>query len=213
MMIKKGPRIKKAYFITLEGIEGCGKSTQIRKVARYMKKRGLPVIVVREPGGTAIGEKIRKILLDKMNVAMSPATEALLYCAARAQIVNEVIMPSLCKGITVICDRFYDSTLAYQGYGLQMDLRSLVSLCSFAAGRLVPDMTFLLDLPVKIGLKRAGRTDRIEDRSCAYHENVRKGFLALAKRHRKRFFVINGARTVPEVQKDIEKVLDRVIGN
>jgi dTMP kinase len=204
---------KKTYFITLEGIEGCGKSTQIRNIARFLKQRGIPVLIVREPGGTVIGEKVRKILLDKKNVTMSYAAEALLYCAARAQIVDEVIMPALSKGITVICDRFYDSTLAYQGYGLGMDLRSLTSLCSFAAKGLVPDITFLLDLPVKVGLTRAGRTDRIEDRSVVYHGKVRKGFLKLAEKHKNRFVVLDGARTVAEVSKDIQKALAHVIGN
>ncbi|MBN1494103.1 MAG: dTMP kinase [Candidatus Omnitrophica bacterium] len=204
---------KKGYFITLEGIEGCGKSTQICHVARYFKRHKKPYIIVREPGGTKIGEKIREILLDKKNNAMAHSAEVLLYCAARAQIVHEVIAPALKKGITVICDRFYDSTIAYQGYGLGMDLRRVQDLCAFAADGLVPDITLLLDLPVKTGLTRAGRTDRIEGRSLRYHEKVRKGFLALARAHKRRFFVINATQKITAVKERIESILDDAFGS
>lgn len=204
-------RKNKGYFITLEGIEGCGKSTQLKSIARYFKDTKRPYIIVREPGGTKIGEKIRTILLDKKNTAMSYETEALLYCAARAQIVDEVIMPALAKGISVICDRFYDSTLAYQGYGLGMKMKTLTDLCLFASRRLVPDMTILLDLSVTIGLKRAGRTDRIEGRSLAYHRKVRSGFLDLARKNKKRFFVLNGAHAIGAVEKEIKGILDHAI--
>lgn len=199
-------------FITFEGIEGCGKSTQIKHLESFFKKHKQPCMVVREPGGTRISEKIRTILLDKNNNMMVERSELLLYCAARAQITQEVIMPALAQGVHVLCDRFYDSTMAYQGFGLGMDKKTVQELCYFAAHNVHPDCTILIDLPVTTGLKRAGGTDRIEERSLAYHRKVRKGFCSLVQQHKKRFLMINGRQDIESIRCIIEEHIRHVIG-
>ena len=139
-------------------------------------------------------------------------TELLLYCAARAQIVSEVIVPALQQGTTVLCDRFYDSTIAYQGYGLRMDQAMVRRLCRLATQGLTPDMTFLFDVPVRTGLRRAGRTDRIEARSLRYHERVRKGFRMLAKEAPRRFIVIDGTRSIEDVRTHVVEHVCHALG-
>jgi len=170
----------KGKFITFEGSEGCGKSTQSRLLSGYLRRRGFKVVYLREPGGTKISEKIRKILLDPKNHIV-PICETMLYLAARAEVVNEVIKPALLEGKIVICDRFLDSTLAYQGYGLGIDIDFIKRAGNFVSQGIKPDLTLFLDLPVKKGLKhRRVTSDRIEKRSLAYHIRVRNGYLKLA---------------------------------
>lgn len=181
----------KGKFITFEGSEGCGKSTQSKFLAEYLKEKGFSVVYVREPGGTKVSEQIRKILLDARNSSMAAVCEMLLYMAARAQIVEEIIKPALLKGKIVISDRFLDSTLAYQGYGLGMDLKMIKVVGKFVTTGIKPDLTIFLDLPVKKGLKhRASIEDRIEQRPLLYHRRVRNGYLKLAALEPKRIKIV-----------------------
>jgi dTMP kinase len=201
----------KGKFITFEGSEGCGKSTQSRLLAKYLREKGYPVVYLREPGGTKISERIRKILLDPKN-HMSLATEMLLYMAARAEVVNKIINPAVTEGKIVICDRFLDSTLAYQGYGLGMNIGFIKKIGNFVTGGIKPDLTILLDLPVKKGLRyRKLKRDRIEKRSLAYHIRVRNGYLKLAASNPKRIKVVKVDRDRFVTQEKIRKiVLDKI---
>ncbi len=201
---------QKGMFITFEGGEGAGKSTQIHFVASYLRKKGRKVLIVREPGSTPIGEQIREILLNPKNVEISVEAELFLYLAARVQLVDEVIRPALKEGIVVISDRFEDSTIVYQGYAGGLPLAHLKQVAKAARGKIVPELTFLLDLDVKKGLKRSGRLDRMEKKSLGFHEQIRKGFLALAKQNSKRFVVISSDVSKQEVQKKIKAKLDHV---
>lgn len=204
-------RKHKSYFITFEGAEGAGKSTQIGRAARYLKGKGYSVLVLREPGGTRIGEGIRKIILNKNYREMSRETELLLYLACRAQIVKERILPALQQSKIVICDRFEDSTLAYQGFGRKIPVPSIQTIARLVVrGSLVPDLTFILDLNPRRGLKRGGRRDRIERESYLFHDRVRRGFLRLAKRDPKRCIIINADQSVKAVAKKVKEALDRV---
>jgi dTMP kinase len=204
-------KIVKGKFITFEGSEGCGKSTQSRLLCEYLKKKGRPVIYLREPGGTKISEKIREILLSPKS-EMNPACETLLYMAARAQIVTELIKPALLKGKTVICDRFLDSTIAYQGYGLGIDIDFIKSVGWFASEGIRPDLTIFLDLPVEKGLKhRVISKDRIEKRSLAYHEKVRNGYLKLARQEPERIKIIRVDRDMEVTQANIRALIDRYV--
>lgn len=197
----------KGKFITFEGSEGCGKSTQSRMLYEYLKNNGHKVIYLREPGGVKISEKIRKILLDAKNSAMSPACEMLLYMAARAQIVEEIIRPALLAGKIVICDRFMDSTLAYQGYGLGMDISFIRRSGDFATGGIKPDLTIFLDLAVKKGLvHRRQCKDRIEQRSIGYHGRVRNGYLKLAAAEPNRIRIVKVAQDKNETQARIRDI-------
>ncbi len=199
----------KGLFITFEGSEGSGKSTQSKMLCSFIKKSGLDCIVVREPGSTKISERIRDILLDCKNKNMSKVTEMLLYMAARAQIVEELIMPALKKGKVVICDRFLDSTIAYQGYGLGMDIGLIKRIGSLVSVKIKPDLTFLLDLPLKQGLKNChrvkNRKDRIEKRSLSYHSRVRNGYLSLALKESSRIKLVTVEKDVFKTQANIRK--------
>jgi dTMP kinase len=204
----------KGTFITFEGGEGSGKSTQARLLAGYLKQKGYDVISTREPGGTEIGDAVRAVLLNPEFREMGNVTELLLLAASRAQNVHERVKPGLERGSVVICDRFIDSTLAYQGYGRNFDLKLLEALNRLATGGVTPDLTILLDLPAEIGLKRAkaldkgeakdGEGDRIEQEDIEFHLRLRKGFLELAEREPDRF------RTL-EVAGDIETTQGRVV--
>lgn len=195
------------FFITFEGIEGCGKTTQLRLAAERLTADGYEVAVTREPGGCPIADEVRAILLDARNTAMVPLAELLLYAAARAQHVSEVITPALAAGKIVLCDRFTDSTLAYQGYGRGLDKELIARLNALAAGTVTPDLTILLDCPVEIGLARAmaringstaAREERFEQESRLFHERIRDGFLSLAAVEPRRFVVIDGSQGVDE---------------
>ena len=195
----------KGKFITFEGSEGCGKSTQSRMLYEHLKRQGFRVLYLREPGGTRISEKVRKILLSPQN-HISPLCETLLYMAARAQIVEEIIRPALAQGKIVICDRFLDSTLAYQGYGLGMDIRTIKYIGKFSSAGIKPGLTILLDLPVKDGLKYRHLTcDRIERRPFNYHLRVRKGYLRLAAGEPGRIKIV-------KVEKDKMATQDKIRG-
>lgn len=202
----------KGRFITFEGSEGSGKSTQSRMLYRYLKSRGAKVIYLREPGGTTVSEKIRRILLDSSNSRMSAACEMLLYMASRAQVVTEVIKPAIMSGTHVICDRFLDSTLAYQGFGLGMDLKLIRYLGNFATGGVKPVLTVFLDLPVERGLcHRRDNSDRIEKRPLAYHRRVRGGYLAMARREPRRFKVVRVEEDKALTQRNIRKLVYRYV--
>ena len=191
-----------SFFITLEGIEGSGKTTQIGLLAAWLREQGREVVLTREPGGCDIADAVRAILLDSTNSAMKPRTELLLYAAARAQHVEEIVRPALERGAVVLCDRFTDATIAYQGGGRGLDLQLIENLNGVAAGDCRPDLTLLLDLPVEAGLGRAlariaatsgEREDRFEQESLAFHHRVREGYLELARREPRRFRVVSAA--------------------
>lgn len=197
-------------FITLEGSEGSGKSTQARMLFRYLQNKGFKVFNLREPGSTFVSERIRQLLLNPRHKAISDICEAMLYMAARAQLVDEVIKPALEAGKVVICDRFLDATLAYQGYGHGLSVPLLKHIGAFVTQGIRPDLTLLLDIETKKGLGRAGSVkDRIEQRSLQYHRRVRKGYLALARKEPKRIKIIpmhtNGKQ---ETQRLIRKCVD-----
>lgn len=204
-------------FITLEGIEGSGKTTQIKHIADYLNSHGHDCVVTREPGGTRLGERIRAILLDPASRDMDPLTELLLYLADRVQHIRELLEPSLARGKTVLCDRYVDATLVYQGYARGIDIEMIRKLHLLLPAYLQPDITLLLDLPVEAGLGRAwaqidsgGRTGyetRFEKETLTFHEKVRAGYLALARREPERFRIIDAARSVSDVQADIKKAL------
>ena len=203
---------KKGYFITFEGAEGSGKSTQIRKAVAFLKRKGRSVVMLREPGGTRISEAIRSILLDKKLKEMTHVTELLLYLAARAQIVREKILPALQKGKVVICDRFEDSTRAYQGFGRRIPLGMIEQASRLVRGNLRPDLTFVLDVDIKKGLARGGRHDRIEREALSFHERVRLGFLTLAKREPRRITVLDTSRPAEWVSQKVQERLEDVFG-
>ena len=192
-------------FITLEGPEGGGKTTQARFLADWLREDGKNVVVAREPGGSRIGDAVRSILLDPERTEMCPATEILLFSAARAQLVGQVIRPQLAAGGIVVCDRYSDSTLAYQGYGRGLDLEQLRLITTFATGGLLPDLTVCLDLPVLDGLERklagdAVEWNRMEQEQLAFHERVRMGYLALAQQEPLRWMVVDAKRPMDELQ-------------
>ncbi|TDI80714.1 MAG: dTMP kinase [Caldithrix sp.] len=190
--------------ITFEGIDFSGKSVQANLLHGALKDRKLPVLILREPGGTEISEKIRSVLLDNANHKMSAMTEVLLYSAARAQMVRENILPNLEKGTVVICDRYFDSTTAYQGFGRRIDLDFIKKLNNFATEELVPDLTFLIDLDPKIALQRTKTDlDRLEKEDSEFHQRVRKGYLEIARSNPDRFVVIDGTQSIEAIQDEI----------
>ena len=198
-------------FITFEGQEGAGKSTQIKLLYDYFLAKGADVILTREPGGTDIAEKIRHILKDTGNTAMSKKAEALLYVAARAQLADEVILPHLAGGGIVLSDRFTDSTIAYQGFGNGLDLDKLVSMSNFAGDSLVPDITFYLQIDVEVGLARKlaeGAPDRIEQKGLSYHMKVKKGYEYLLRNFPQRIFAIDGRLSQSEIHNIIIKHIE-----
>lgn len=202
---------KRGLFITFEGPEGSGKSTHSRLLCNFLRNRGYKVLYTREPGGTRISEKIRKILLDPKNKDMNVVCEMLLYMAARAQIVKEVIAPALKKGKIVICDRFLDATTVYQGYAGGLDVKVIKDIGNLVTGRRSPDITFLLDIDAERGLKRAGRTkDRIERKSLIFHRAVRRGYLKIAKKEPGRVKVMQAIGDIQETQDKIKKAVLRL---
>jgi dTMP kinase len=199
-------------FVTLEGIDFCGKTTQAKKLASYLRKKGYKVLLVREPGGDRVAEKVRKVLLSQENSEMTPRTELLLYQAARSQLTEKVILPSLEEGRVVICDRYSDSTLAYQGYGRGLDKRMIRYLNSVSTSGLSPDLTILLDVPVKTaqerGTRKKGRRDRLEKEGIEFHLRIRSGFLKIARLNRRRMKVVDGTENVEETWQKVRKVVD-----
>ena len=197
------------YFITFEGSEGCGKTTQIEALAKAFNSMGKTVVITREPGGTLIGEKIRNLLQDpSYKNEISDITELLLFSASRAELIASCIQPALDRGEIVICDRFYDSTYVYQGLGRAIEMDTVEKLNQITVGTLKPDLTILLDLDTKIGIQRAknrqsGELDRIENESLAFFEAVRNGYLEIAKKEPARFKVIDGELNVATIQEMI----------
>ncbi|MCH7609737.1 MAG: dTMP kinase [Chloroflexi bacterium] len=199
------------FFVTLEGPEGGGKSTQAQRLTDHLKNRGQDVLFTREPGGTEIGDQIRRIIMSLENKSMSPEAEFLLFSASRAQVVRELIRPHLERGGVVVCDRFYDSSLAYQGFGHELDLALLQTITGFVTGGLVPDLTLLLDLTSELGLERRkqdGRWNRLDDYDLAFHERVRAGYLQLADAEPERWVRIDAAQTEDEIQSQIRAAVD-----
>lgn len=201
-------------FITFEGIEGCGKSTQSRLLAEFLSARlGRDrVVLTREPGGTQVGEHIREVVHSHRHQEMHPLTEFLLYNAARAQIVNEVIRPALSAGKLVLCDRFADSTLAYQGYGRQLDLDMVRRVIGYATGGLKPDLTFFLDLPVEVGLARrtnghhnGEELNRMDTQTRDFYHRVREGYELLIQQEPQRWVRLDGTRAIAEVQSELQR--------
>jgi dTMP kinase len=200
-----------SLFISFEGPDGGGKSTQARLLVEHLKSRGLNVLLTREPGGTAIGDQIRRTLMDLGNTAMDPHTEILLFSASRAQIVHQVIRPHLESGGVVVCDRFYDSTLAYQGYGHGLDLTALRAITAFATSGLRPDLTLLLDLPADAGLERRrseGHWNRLEAYDLAFHERVRQGYFELAAAEPVRWVTVDAMQPVDQVQRAVRQAVE-----
>jgi dTMP kinase len=205
-----------SLFITFEGPEGSGKSTQIRQLAATLEAQGLPVLVTREPGGTTIGNAIRAVLLDPARTEMSPRAETLLFNAARAQIVDQVIRPALTAGKLVLCDRYADSTLAYQGYGHGQPLEPLRRLGEYATAGLTPNLTIYLDIDVREGLKRkqaggAEEWNRMEEKALAFHQAVRAGYLQLAAADPNRWLVVDAAQPIDAVHAAILSRLQALI--
>ncbi|MDE2028778.1 MAG: dTMP kinase [Candidatus Omnitrophica bacterium] len=199
-------------FITFEGAEGSGKSTQAGLVLNYLESKKLPVTLLREPGGVKISESIRKLLLDVKNTGMGDECETLLYMAARAQMVKEVLQPQLNSGKIVLCDRFLDSTIAYQGYGNGIDVKTIEQLGLFAAKGIAPDLTILFDIQPEKGLSRAGtKKDRIESRSLEYHGRVRGGYLDLAKKYPGRIKLIKVDADKEEIFKRVKSHIDALL--
>jgi dTMP kinase len=202
-------------FITLEGPEGSGKTSHIPYLVQYLREKGYRVFPTREPGGTSIGEQIREVIHDLKNVEMHPRTETLLYQAARAQIVEQVIKPRLADGEIVISDRYYDSTIAYQGYGHQQDLEQVRSLVKYATGGLVPDLTVLLDVDIEEGLRRKKKDNewnRLDAYTVEFHQRVRKGYHQMVEAESHRWRVVDAGQPWQSVQDALRKTIMEVIG-
>lgn len=219
--------LKKGFFITFEGIEGCGKTTHMKLLADFLRKNSYMVVQTREPGGTPLGESIRKILKYGNN-KISPLTETLLFASARAQLIHEVILPALSAGKIVISDRFMDSSLAYQGYGRNLGTEKVIAINRFALSidklahpkkYLMPDITFLLDIPVDVALLRINsryklnkkKMDRFEKETLQFYQSVRKGYLALASRWTKRYCIIDATADINVVTQQIKVKIQHVI--
>lgn len=208
-----------SLFITFEGPDGSGKSTQLERLAEYLRGRGYSVFCTREPGGSAIGDQIREVLLNVANQEMVDRAEILLYSASRAQLVHQVILPHLAQGDIVLCDRYADSTYAYQGYGRQLDLETLRKITHFATGGLKPDLTIYLDLEVAEGLRRKeaasaagqGDFDRLDGQQLTFHERVRQGYLALREAEPERWLAIEANRPVEVISRDICRRLEPLL--
>ena len=198
-------------FITFEGPDGSGKTTQIRRLAEWLGAQGADVLLTREPGGTQISEQIRAILHDLKNKAMQPRAEILLYSAARAQLVAEKIRPHLAKGGIVLCDRYADSTLAYQGFGHGLELETLRLITAFATDRLRPDLTLLFDVDAETGLRRrqsgGGEWNRLDDYALAFHQRVRAGYLELARAEPDRWVTLDARQDVARLEVEVRQVV------
>ncbi len=197
-------------FITLEGPEGSGKTSQLSLLSDFLQANGYTATRTREPGGTSIGDQVREVLLSKTNLEMHPRTEILLFQASRAQLVEQVILPRLARGEIVLCDRYADSTIAYQGYGHQLNLERLYTIVDFATGGLKPDLSLLLDLDVTVGLKRRrmdGDINRLDDQVLAFHQRVRAGYHQIVKSDPQRWVVIDADRDFEVIQQELREVV------
>jgi len=208
-----------SLFITFEGPDGSGKSTQVGLLVEHLRALGHDVLITREPGGTPIGDQIRSVVHDVNNVEMTCETEFLLYSASRAQIVRQVIQPHLMRGGTVLCDRFADSSQAYQGYGRELDLQAVRAITQFATGGLTPDLTIYLDLPVEEGLRRkqsahvvqGGEWNRLDQQTLDFHRRVHQGYLKMAQAEPERWLVVDATQSIAETQASIRKRLETLL--
>ncbi len=208
-----------SLFITFEGPDGSGKSTQINLVAAHLTRLGYEVLCTREPGGTAIGDQIRQVLHDIHNTEMSARAEILLYSASRAQLVEQVILPHLAQGGMVLCDRYADSTYAYQGYGRQLDFETLRLITKFATQGLKPDLTIYLDVPVEEGLRRKsaanvsgeGEWNRMDQLEIAFHQRVRAGYLEMAQNEPGRWLIVDASAPMDEINQVICQRLEQML--
>ena len=202
--------LKRGFFLSFEGIEGCGKTTQLKGLARRLRALGHLVVETREPGGSPISEQIRTVLLDPRNQGMDPGCELLLFLAVRAQHVDEIIRPALDKGAVVLCDRFTDATVAYQGYARRLGAALVARLNRFATAGVSPDLTIFLDVPVALGLARKRKTgdlDRLDRESAAFHKAVRNGYVRIARQNPRRVRVVNGMDSVDVVARAIDSIV------
>jgi len=201
------------YFFTFEGIDGCGKSTQLSRVAEALRARGTPCLVTREPGGPPISEKIREILISSENAQMRPETECLLYLAARAQHVQTIIKPAIDNGEIVLCDRFEQATFAYQGHGRGLDINFLRGVNKFATGGITPDVTFIFDIPVETSQARLSKIgkgkDRMESEGALFFERVRAGYLEAAAANPEKIKLLDGSKGIDELTKEVLDVIER----
>ena len=210
-----------SQLVTFEGPDGSGKTTQIRLLAERLQALSYDVLITREPGGTPIGDQIRAVLHDVNNVEMACETEFLLYSASRAQLVRQMIVPHLARGGIVLCDRFADSSLAYQGYGRELDLEAIRLITRFATGGLTPHLTVYLDLPVEVGIERkqvayaaqAGEWNRLDQQSVDFHRRVRRGYLEMAQAEPDRWLVIDATQSVDDTQAIIRIRLEALLSH
>ena len=204
----------KGYFITLEGIEGCGKTTQIARLEHYFLSQGIPTLRTKEPGGTSIGTKIREILLSTKNKNMEPMTELFLYIADRRQHIHEIILPALQAGKIVLCDRYADATTAYQGAGRRISTEILKKIHKEFLENLTPHLTFLLDLPVKVAIERIKnrKLDRFETENAEFHSRVRQEYLKIAEAEKNRFTVIHATGTEEDIHEEIKRKAEQRCG-
>lgn len=203
--------MKKGLFITFEGADGCGKTTQLNLLAEYLKKQGYDVVVTREPGAKGLGEKIREILLNYDGV-VSDRCEAFLFLADRAQNIDVIVNPAVSEGKIVLCDRHIDSTVAYQGYGRGQDIERINSLNNIATNGRKPDLTFVFDIDVETSQKRVGSNkDRMERAGIDFHNRVRNGYLELAKNEPDRIKVIDAANSIEDIQFEVRKIVDFIL--
>ena len=209
-------------FITFEGVEGSGKTTQIRLAGEFLRQKGLPFIVTQEPGGTPLGERIREILLNHGGFDISGEAEVFLFAAARAQHTDRLIRPALEKGQVILCDRFSDATIAYQAYGRGLPLEAVREICRLASRGLSPRLTLLFDLPVEKGLERAfrriagreeaSREDRFEREHLDFHRRIREGYLAIAQQEPDRVKIIDASQNIETTRREVRAVLSSVLG-
>ncbi|MCE5302987.1 MAG: dTMP kinase [Planctomycetaceae bacterium] len=199
-----------AQFISIDGGDGAGKSTQLKLLAAWLEQQGRPVVLCRDPGSTPLGEMVRNILLDHHNLAIHRRSEMLLYMAARAQMVEQIIRPALDQGKTVLCDRYLLANVVYQGHAGGLDVATLWQVGRVATGGLLPDATIVLDMPVEAAAARIQRPlDRMELQGEAFHARVREGFLTEAKKSPEKIFVVDATRSVDEVQAEIQKIVGK----
>ena len=199
---------RRGFFITLEGPEGSGKSSQVKPLVSALRTHGCSVVAVHDPGTTPAGKWLRSLLLHRRGHAMTPMTEAFLFIAGRIQLVRQRIAPALKRGAVVVCDRFHDSTIAYQGYGGQLDVQWLDRVGRHSIGGIMPDLTIILDVPTRVGFARLHRArDRMESKARAFHERVRRGFLAQARRNRRRIVVVDATQPQADIHKKIVSIV------
>jgi dTMP kinase len=209
-MGRKSNQVDTAMFITLEGPEGSGKTSHVPHLVEYLREKGIAIFPTREPGGTSIGEQIREVLHSLKNTEMHPRAETLLYQAARAQFVEQVVRPRLALGEVVLSDRYADSTVAYQGYGHQQDLEQVRALVRYATGGLVPELTILLDVDVEVGIARKSKSlewNRLDAYTLEFHQRVRAGYLDMVKREPDRWVVVDASKEWQEVQEQLRMII------